>query len=483
MKILESAENYLETILILQKRNGSVRSIDIASELEFTKPSVSIAMKHLRENGYIEMDKNGHITLLESGRSIAEAVYEDRSNLDLTSRDGQIIRSGITIVEPSTGNVVAIVGGIGAKKGNRILNRATNITRPLGSVIKPLSVYAPAIDSRVLSYSSVFDDVPQLNNGVIWPKNSPDVYHGLTDLEYAISHSLNTYAVHGLTKLGIDNSYNFLKNKLGFVNLTENDRNVAPLALGQLTYGESLKTVTSAYTMMQNGGYISNPRTYYSVTDSYGNIILENKKAYERVISEEAASIMNNLLSSVTREGTARGTALKDRFSVAGKTGTSGNSYDKWFVGYTPYYVCGVWVGYDTPKSVAQNGKSPSINLFDAIMNEAHKDKSPNAKLFSSRNVTVAEYCRDSGLSPCEECRLDPRLNRINKGYFIKGTEPNGVCNLHKGVYIDTATGMIAGRETSYLLKRKIALLDYERSLIINDKEILDSRFTLGARQ
>ncbi|MBQ9744904.1 MAG: transglycosylase domain-containing protein [Clostridia bacterium] len=414
-------------------------------------------------------------------QKIAEQVFRGyQAYLDI--QNGEYPQASCVVINPYTGDIVALVGGTGEKEGNRILNRATNIKRPLGSVIKPLSVYAPAIERGILSYSTVFDDVPILTEDGPWPKNSPDVYHGLTDLEYAVSRSLNTYSVLGLRALGVDNSFNFLKNELGFVNLTNDDKNEAPLALGQLTNGESLRTVTSSYAMMQNGGYVSNARTYYKVTDSFGNNILENEKNYKKVISEETASVMNNLLSSVTREGTARNTIIKNVLPVAGKTGTTGNSYDKWFVGYTPYYVCGVWVGFDTPQSIVQNGKSPAVTLFDAIMSEAHKNKNTDVLLFSSGNVIKVQYCRDSGKLVCDNCRLDPRLNRINTGYFIKGTEPTDICHLHKKIYIDPLTGMLSNDNTSQFIRRKIALLDYSRALNLTDIEILDERFTIRSR-
>ena len=415
-------------------------------------------------------------------QNIAEKVFENYKAY-LYPKDGVYPQGACIILDPYSSDVLAIIGGTGKKSGNRLMNRATQAKRPLGSVIKPLSVYAPAIEKRIISYSTVFDDVPMEGKDGFWPKNSPDVYHGLVDLEYSVSHSLNTSAVKALRLLGIDNSFNFLKNNAELTSLTQNDKNEAPLALGQLNQGESLMAVTRAYTMFSSGGYMSNSRSYYKITDNYGNILLEKEKEYKRVISEETASIMNTLLSRVTEEGTARATRVKDIISVAGKTGTSGNSCDKWFVGYTPYFLCGVWVGYDEPEPVHQWGVRPTINIFDAIMTEAHKNKDLSARLFSSKNVIEREYCRDSGKSPSESCTLDLRLNRINKGYFIKGTEPISYCELHKTVHIDALTGKIADNNTSYLLTRRIALLDYIRQEETHEIEILDKRFTIEGRQ
>lgn len=410
----------------------------------------------------------------------AEKVFENYKAY-INSQNGAYPNASCVIMDPYSSDVIAIIGGVGSKKENRILNRATKTLRPLGSVIKPLSVYAPAIEKGYLSYSTVFDDVPMSTNDEIWPKNSPDVYHGLVDLDYSISHSLNTVSIQSLRLLGVKNSYEFLTNELDF-RLSQNDKNEAPLGLGQLTNGESLINVTRAYTMFQNRGFIGNSRTYYKVTDNYGNVILENKKEYKKVISDDTSSLMNHLLSGVTRYGTAKYSLLKDVINFAGKTGTSGNSYDKWFVGYTPYYVCGVWVGFDTPTTITQGGKSPAVNLFDALMLDAHKEKNKNFNLYTSNNIVEVEYCTDSGCLPLEECRLDPRLNRIKKGYFIKGSEPKEICKLHKSVYIDSQSGMIANNDTSYLLKRKIALLDFTRENKFDNIEILDEKYTIENR-
>jgi len=415
-------------------------------------------------------------------QSIAENVFKNyKAYIDHI--DGSYPQASCIILDPYTSDIIAIVGGCGRKDGNRLFNRATQARRPIGSTIKPLSVYAPGIEYGIINYATVFDDVPMESKNGIWPKNSPNIYHGLVDLEYSIAHSLNTSAVKALRLLGVDRSYDFLVNQIGLDSIMIEDKNESPLALGQLSVGESLKNLTGAYSIFSSGGYVSNVRSYYRVTDNYGNTILDVPKRYKRAISEETATIMNILLSKVTKDGTARSTRVKEMIAVAGKTGTSGNNQDKWFIGYTPYYLCGVWVGFDQPKPVYQNGKSPAISLFDAIMTEAHKDKDLSAKLFESKNIVEREYCRDSGDLPCENCKLDLRLNRINTGYFVKGLEPVNLCTLHKTAYIDSYTGKIANDEVSYLLKRKVSLLDYDRQNIYGEYEILDSKFTFFGRR
>ncbi len=415
-------------------------------------------------------------------QNTAEKVFKNYKAY-ISHQNGTYPQASCVIINPYNSDILALVGGVGNKTQNRIFNRAIDAKRPLGSVIKPLSVYAPALEQNDINYATVFDDVPiDISEEGTWPKNSPNRYHGLVDIEYSIAHSLNTVAVKALDLLGIENSFDFLRNELSF-DLTSNDKNKSPLALGQLTNGESLLKLTNAYTMFQNGGYVSKARTYYMVKDNYGNTLLENKSYQKKVISPETAAVMNKLLSKVVREGTASKSKLNGVINLAGKTGTSGNSYDKWFVGYSPYYTCGVWVGYDDPKSISSSGKSPAISLFDAIMEDIHKGKDLSIELFNSNDLIVSEYCADSGMLPCEQCKYDPRLNRIKYGYFKAGTEPREQCTLHKEVYIDSQTGMLADEDTSYLLKRKISLLDYRRNEVFGGIDIIDSRYLISSRK
>ena len=432
------------------------------------------------EGAYMLVAKGGlriYSTIDPNVQKEAEKVFEDYKSYILPQSDGSYPEAGCVILDPQTSDVLAVIGGVGKKSANRIFNRAYDAKRPLGSVIKPLSVYAPAIENRVLTYGTAYDDVPlEYNNGAYWPHNSPNKYRGLVSVNYAVEHSINTVAVKALKDLGINESYNFLRNNLEF-SLDENDRSEAPLALGQLTNGESLLKTTNAYTIFANGGSLYEPRTYLYVTDNYGNVILENEASSKKVISKETSSIMNIMLQNVVKNGTASTVSLKN-VSIAGKTGTSSDNKDKWFIGYTPDYACGVWVGYDTPRNMSYS-KNPAIEYFNAIMS---KLENSNESLFLSGDIVESQYCVDSGKLPSDSCFLDPRVNRVQTGYFIRGTEPKESCDIHKEVYIDTETGNIATNMTSYLYKRKISLLNYARMGFLNDIETWDKRYFISSR-
>ncbi len=433
---------------------------------------------NLSYEGAITMINKGGLNIYSTvDPSVQEAVDRTFESYIayLKPQNGKYPEGACVILDPYTSDVLAIAGGVGKKSANRIFNRATDAKRPLGSVIKPLSVYTPGIENKNFTYATPYDDAPIFKNGELWPSNASGNYLGLMSVNYAIEHSINTVAVKALLDVGIENSFEFCKNKLGF-DLKGDDKNEAPLALGQLTDGESLLNVTNAYSMLPNGGTLAKPRSYYYVTDNYGNILLSNDYEGKRVISEDTASIMNIMLKNVVENGTGKAITIKDKFETCAKTGTSGENKDKWFVGYTPYYLCGVWVGYDEPVSMSGSAGYAS-SLFDAVMTRVHAGKDENAEIFKSNNVVVREFCVDSGKIPSDKCGLDPRLNRIQIGYFIKGTEPTELCDRHITIEIDIRDGTVAKKHTKAIYRRKISLVDYEREEELKYLDIFDKKY------
>ena len=422
---------------------------------------------------------NIYSTVDPSLQDNASEVLENYKKYILPNDDGSYPNASCVIIDPYTSDVLAIVGGVDKKEGNRIFNRAIQAKRPPGSIIKPLSVYAPALEENLITFSTIYDDTPiKLLKNEIWPKNSPNKYRGLMPISYAVEHSTNTVAVKVLEKLGIDRSYDYLINKFK-LNLDNKDKSPSPLALGQLTNGENLLNITNAYVPLANGGYISNYKTYLYVTDNFGNVVLENKDDCERTLSEQTSYIMTKLLEGTVQKGTAKYLKLKDKTSVAGKTGTSSDLKDRWFIGYTPNYVCGVWCGYDTPKPMYYS-KNPSCLLFDGVMGRIYASKGFE-EFYAPENIVECEFCLDSGKLPCEECKIDLRGARIETGYFIKGTEPTEYCDLHKRVVIDTNDGLIADALTPSYRRRTVSLIDYSRTDEF-DVDILDSEYFIENR-
>jgi membrane peptidoglycan carboxypeptidase len=234
-----------------------------------------------------------------------------------------------------------------------------------------LSVYALAIEKGIVNWASVIEDSPVITDqsGKGWPSNVNGTYVGNTDVCYAIAHSLNTVAVKVLDMVGREEALSFLRNKLLLKNLDEEkDTGAAALALGQPTYGLTLREMTAAYSVFQEG-IMSKSRSYYLVTDSAGRIILNNAPSGEAVMSRETAAIMTKLMEEVVDSGTAAGKiTLDDHIAIAGKSGTSQGNRDRYFIGYTPQLLAGVWFGYDYPKDLSVFGGNVSVYLWNDVM-------------------------------------------------------------------------------------------------------------------
>ena len=403
-------------------------------------------------------------------QGILDDVYSS-----LSFSDG--LQSAFVVTDPYTGDVLGLCGGVGKKEANLILNRATETLRPPGSAIKPLSVYAPALNRKVATYGSVYDDIPSEINGTnVWPQNATRVYTGLTTVNNAVVCSLNTVPVQLVKKLGIRSTFEFLRDKLKISTMVDRketsggkiltDCALAPLALGQFSYGVTLRELTAAYGIFPSGGLMSESKTYYRVLDSDGNVLLSADDSKERVIGADTASIMTMMLKNVVDYGTARRITLKNRLAVAGKTGTSGEDYDKWLIAYTPYYVGGVWVGYDSPKKVEKSRDYLTCRLWDQVMKKLHDHlPSSNAHFKLASNVIKVRYCKDSGCLLSDACALDPRGSRAEVGYFTTDTAPRARCTRHRLVEINSESGDLATPATMPLMKRVISLLDYRRNL------------------
>lgn len=432
--------------------------LDVANDLaEAENISVEAAQQKIYNSGY-----NIYTTLDPEIQEIAESVYEDRSNLDVTSRNGQKLQSGITIIDPYTGDIVAMVGAVGEKERNLGWNYATG-RRQVGSSIKPLTVYAPALDAGVVTMASTFDNYPvRLLNNSPWPKNSPQGYSGWTTLSKGVASSINTVAVQVVEKLTIPASYAFATEKLG-LNLVADDMNTAALGLGGLTHGLSTVEMAAAYATFPNGGVYHEPRTYVKVTASDGEtVVLENEGEEHVAMKETTAYFMNTLLQGVINSGTG-GSAKFSGMTIAGKTGTTSENYDRYFVGYTPYYVAAVWTGYDSPEKISYSG-NPAITMWKKVMQKIHEDL-PN-KQFStpSTGLETVEVCLDSGLRPTDACRADVRGSaRVQTVTVAAGTAPTESCTMHTLVDYCTEGKCLAGEYCPAESVKQVGMLDYVR--------------------
>jgi len=426
-------------------------------------------------------------------QNMLELYFEDSSNFPNDIQQG--LDYSFVICDSRNNNLLGIVGAVGKKSGNRLLNLALTPRAP-GSALKPIALYAPLINQRKITYSTVFDDVPVVfnKNGsqiMEYPKNYPAVYDGLTTVKDALRVSKNTVAVRLYNMLGAENIYATLKNDYGFSTLVRHaykdngeivtDLASSPLALGQLSYGVPLRKLTEAYTVFPSEGRLSNGRSFVAVYDSKGNLILDNARESKQILRPEAARIMNKLLMNVTSGGTASAVTLDSVVDTAGKTGTSGDDKDRLFIGYTPYFTAGIWCGYrDSSKSVGRVSRS-HIKIWDEIMTELHYEileDIPDEQIesFSQKGLIRAEYCMDSGELYTPDCALDPRGCRMEYGYFERGYAPKRICKRHVICYYDALTEGVATHKCPRENLEKIALLRiddriFEKDIVVTDAE------------
>ena len=390
-------------------------------------------------------------------QAAVESVYNDRSNLQYTSKSGQEIQSAIVIVDPE-GNVVGLAGALGEKDHNRGWNYASRSKRQPGSSIKPLSVYAPALEYGLINPGSAFDDYPvELLGGNAWPLNSPMVYRGRINVADAVRVSSNPVAVRVLETLGPSASFEFMEEKF-HIDLVEelmvngevkNDFGASQLALGGLTSGVRVIDMAAAYSVFPRDGLYVEPRTYTKVTrevDGQEVVILDNTdREEEPVLSSKTAWYINDMLQDVVNGGDgATGTAARiSGMTVAGKTGTTNSNTDKWFVGYTPYYTAAVWVGYNTPERINTGGSNPAAIMWQKVMSQVHQGLSNASFPKASSAQKTVQLCRDSGLLATEACLNDPRGSRAVSVTLFEGDAPVENCDLHKEVEVCTGSPVL----------------------------------------
>jgi len=313
-------------------------------------------------------------TLDPEMQAIVDEVYQNTENLPTVTGSAQQLQSSIIIADPYTGEVRALAGGVGEKTRNILLNRATQTRRPPGSAIKPISVYAPALDLGLFTPETLYNDSPDVELvGTTWlPRNASRTYSGIIDARTAIRNSVNTVAAMVLDQLTPAYSFSFMTDFLGF-NLSPVDEDYAPLAAGQLTYGATLKEMTSAYTMFPNSGMRVELRTYSIIYDYEDNVFFDNSEPRGvQAISGVTAYWMTDMLCDVVTAGTGGSANLGTGMPTAGKTGTSTDNKDRWFVGFTPYYIAAVWTGYDTPAEMKSSG-NPAAQIWKMIMEPIHE--------------------------------------------------------------------------------------------------------------
>jgi len=353
-------------------------------------------------------------------------------------RSGEPLQASLIALDPATGEVRAIVGG--RDTAGVGLNRALQSKRQPGSAFKPF-VYAAAIENGY-SPSTVIDRLNEpidTYQGAWLPEDEHSSAASMT-MRTALRTSSNRAAVRVLENVGIERAVSYAKN-LGVGTVP----NVPSLALGS---GEvTLASMTAAYAAFADGGIVRDPVFIKRVEDQDGSILFQSDAHPRRAVSETTAFLMATMLADVIDAGTAnRARALGFTLPAAGKTGTTNDFVDAWFVGFTPSLVAGVWVGYDTPQTIIKNGFAGqlAVPMWTAFMKAATKGAAA-ARLKPPRDVVAVEVCRISGSLPDQGCRHAAWVNptgeityksMVYTDYFVRGTEPPHMCTEHSAEYL-----------------------------------------------
>lgn len=437
---LESSKNQTEKKIQSYYVDYVVQSViaDLVSQYNMSKSQASSMIYSGGLRIYCAVDTNVQEAM--------ESVFVNRTSFPNIKKGYEDAQSAMTIMNYN-GRIVGMVGGAGEKTQNRSLNRAANSPRQPGSSIKPLTIYAPAVENKYVTWSTLVKNYGidhYYKDGTPGPHNygndpgSPDSY---VNVQKAICKSYNTVPAQLAKQMGFKKCYDFATEKFHLSHFVEADINASSLAVGGTHSGVTTLEMAAAYAAFGNGGKYFKPYCYYKVTNSNGDVLLQNaaEPEGEQIMAPESADIMNELLQTVITDvagkATGRGYALKNATLFA-KTGTTSEDKDRWFVGGTPNYVAAVWFGCDQPKPVSAfiGGGNPAGKIFDSVMNKVQKDIK---RVDFEKHSPLAEqhaYCTKTGLLAGANC--DSKA----MGWYSKNNLP-GTCVSCAGAAAPEAEG------------------------------------------
>ncbi len=397
-------------------------------------------------------------------------------------------QAGFIIIDYHTGEVKAMSGGRGDKTADRLLNRAVDSERGPGSVFKVLASYAPAIDLGLVTPSTIIIDEPFSYGGKEFRNWWGASYKGAQTVRRGIIESMNILSVKNMLHTGLEVSFDYLKN-FGFKTLVDKDtRNgmvfsdIGPsTALGGLTDGVKQIELAAAMGTIANGGEYVEPILYTKVLDHDGNLLLESVPERRQVLKKTSAYLLTDMMVGVIRDpkGTGGKAAFKDSaMPVSGKTGTTTDSKDLTFTGFTPYYVASIWTGYDYSKEMDSKNQSFHTNMWGRIMERIHADL--DIKEFEKpEGIVSASVCTGSygdfavSKLATDLCRNDARGNMVRTDIFASGDQPTDYCDVHVSIKIDQTTGMKAG---SYCPSSSIATVI---GVVVDDAHVTDRTYQI----
>lgn len=428
---------------------------DLKEKYKYTDDEVN----KLLVNGGLKI----YTTLNTEMQNSVQSILDERTNLqvddtssDPTDNDGvPKLQASATVIDYKTGQVKVLIGGRG-KQPPTSINRAYFDLKSIGSTTKPLTIYGPAIDTKLITAGTPLDDtsvsseiIKKYNFGNVNPRNANGSMAGFVTAREALTDSKNLTSIKTVDMLGLDTAIEY--GERAGLKYAPESHTMSALALGQFEQpqgnrdGGNTTILASAYGALGNNGVIYEPSLYTKVEDASGNILLEKEAKPTTLFSPQTAFILYDIL---------KGSSSKAEFNdipVAGKTGTTDNSDNFWFAGVTPYYSGSVWIGYDIPQKM--NGSSGSAaSLFGKVMSVIHSGLG-YTDIEAPSGLVQAKVCKDSGKSPTDLCYQDQRGNRVKTEYFIEGTEPKSVCDVHVMVTVNSSNNKLANDNTPARLR------------------------------
>ncbi|MPQ44669.1 transglycosylase domain-containing protein [Clostridium tarantellae] len=467
----------------------------------FSRPVISEVKKDLQEklkysaeeadklivNGGLKIHTTMDKKLQDNVQNIINLPISNLTNKDAKDKNGiPLIQAAVSIMDYHNGQVKALVGGRGTQPAMS-LNRAYYDLRPTGSSSKPLSVYAPAIDLKLMNSSTVIDDSPwsakkyKSYGYTSAPKNENHKNNGYLTLKEALRISNNVVALKVVDEIGLKNSLAY-GEKFGLKYNSKSQTSISSLALGQFNNdpndrdGGNVFTMAAAFGAFGNNGILTEPVLYTKVEDSSGNVILEANAEKTNVISPQTAYILYDMLKGPITYS-AKG-AKFGNIPVAGKTGTTTGNKDYWFAGLTPYYSAAVWIGYDQPTTMNGGSGNTAGTLWGKVMGAAHKDL-PYKEIHQPSGLVTASVCKDSGLLATDLCKADSRGGRIDSFLFIEGQVPSKLCDVHVKANINKLNNKLATNKTpqSLIQQRIFIKKPYYHSGTFDSKFVLPTQY------
>lgn len=441
-RLLEYSLNYALTVCHADGSESTYTENDLISYFQSEKKQATFANIYASKEDIYRSVREFKASLLISGDSVTNETITPILEP----------QESVVVMNQSNGQVAAISGGRGEKEGSLTLNRALHCHRQPGSASMIISTFAPAIDSCGATLASTYYDAPYLsgNQQVLNWWGNP--YLGYNNIRQAITYSMNVIGARCLTSLVSDSTaYDYLELfGLGSADLFEASSSLASTSQSYTVTNEML---TAAFASIANDGIYQKPIYYTKVLDRQGNILLESVPSQTRIIKSSSAALLTSAMEDVISSDssyyyqygiTPTGTLCQvDSMTLAGKSGTTTSGSDVWFIGYSPYYTCGIWSGYDDSK-VLSNGTEYHKTIWQKIMARIHTDLDNKDFIFTDE-LESAKICSKSGLLAVDGvCNSSSSNASVYTEYFAPGTAPTSYCDRHYALRICTESGKSA---------------------------------------